>query len=194
MSYKYWSVSEVSFLVENFSDKSDKDIASELNRSVKSIQKKARQLSLYKTDEFIEKVRRKTAKNISSGHYRYQFKKGDPDIFYATGSNHPNWVVDRTKIKGPRRRKDRFSPVTMRKVRDDQRDLCAYCFTPLSGSGEFDHYLPVCVGGTSNIENCQLLCSNCHQSKSRLDQKISNNYLDLEKLQEAYSFIARNLV
>lgn len=37
---------------------------------------------------------------------------------------------------------------------------------------EFDHGLPVALGGKSNLANCFHLCADCHRKKSALDVKM----------------------
>ncbi len=183
-----WSKRELNLLREIFPHKKDKEVADIIGRPLQATRCKARRLDLYKTERFIGHLRRETSKNIASGPHRHKFKKGgDSTIFCETGEDHPNYISDRSQIKGPRRRQDRFSPAMMRRTRATQNDKCNLCDKLLYRSGEFDHIKPVCISGTASIDNCQLLCSNCHSMKSHSDQQVSNNYLDLSKLQEIYS-------
>ena len=190
-----WNKEKIDKLIEIFGETSDKEIANLLGLSIKQIQSKARKLKLRKSNSYIKQIQEKTSKNISSGSQRHQFKKeNDSTIFKGSGLNHPNYIKDRSKIKGNRRRQFRFSQTIMNLIRSNQKDQCNLCSNSLFYKGEFDHIQPVVIGGNSNQENCQLLCSNCHLLKTREEQKLSNNFKDLTKLQEAYSFIARNLV
>jgi 5-methylcytosine-specific restriction endonuclease McrA len=191
---KGWSEEESNRLTTLFPNMGDKEIADILGRSIKSIQCRARRLQLYKSENFIKKVLAETSKNISSGDNRHQFKKGgDPAIYFGSGSSHPRWIKDRSKIKGPRRRRHRFPPLIMVEVKTRQESKCNIC-NNYTEFGEFDHIIPVCIGGDSWIDNCQFLCSDCHREKTSFEQGISNNFVDLDSLQEAYSFIARNLI
>lgn len=42
---------------------------------------------------------------------------------------------------------------------------CGIRLTPLSGI-EYDHIVPCAIGGDAEVENCQVLCRNCHGAKS----------------------------
>jgi 5-methylcytosine-specific restriction protein A len=39
-------------------------------------------------------------------------------------------------------------------------------------SGEFDHVIPLIVGGENRESNLQFLCVPCHKAKTRLDVKL----------------------
>jgi 5-methylcytosine-specific restriction endonuclease McrA len=39
-------------------------------------------------------------------------------------------------------------------------------------AAEFDHGIPVAIGGESTLENCFHLCADCHRKKSALDVKL----------------------
>ena len=180
---KRWTDVEEKRLVTLFPHASDKEIARILNKSARSIQTKARRLKLYKSENFLMKTRQETGKNIASGKHRHQFTKGDPNIFYGIGSAHPKWIADRSQIKGDRRRQYRFSIVMITEIRTRQKSHCNIC-NKYTEAGEFDHIIPVCVGGTSWIDNCQFLCINCHRLKTKKEQQISHNFLDLTRLKK----------
>jgi 5-methylcytosine-specific restriction endonuclease McrA len=42
----------------------------------------------------------------------------------------------------------------------------------LGKAAEFDHGIPVAIGGESTLENCFHLCADCHRKKSALDVKL----------------------
>lgn len=64
-----------------------------------------------------------------------------------------------------RQRAQRILVVHMRAVR--QRDVtCRGCGT---AGTDFDHIVPVSMGGQTVMENLQLLCRSCHREKSRQD-------------------------
>ncbi len=55
------------------------------------------------------------------------------------------------------------------KVRETSRFRCGYClilqrYSPMIF--QFDHYIPVSLGGTNNEENLWLVCGNCNNAKS----------------------------
>ena len=174
-----WTKEKESLLRDIFTNTTDREIATQLNLTEKQVQSKARCLGLKKSLEHRVKMQRLNAENIASGPQRNQFKKNDPAIFCATGKNHPRYIVDRSRMK---HRKNRFSVITMRATRLSQKDRCNVCDKPLCQEGEFDHIVPVCIDGTDSIDNCQLLCKDCHTEKTRYEQQISNNFLDLSKL------------
>jgi len=43
---------------------------------------------------------------------------------------------------------------------------------PINIRNNFDHILPLKLGGKDNISNMQGLCANCHQLKTREDRKL----------------------
>lgn len=38
-----------------------------------------------------------------------------------------------------------------------------------TGEGHYDHILPDALGGEPTVENCQLICNECHKAKTRDD-------------------------
>lgn len=59
----YWSSSELEHLKELFPEHSNREIAELLGKTVNMVQKKARQLGLRKTDEYMRNVRANTARD-----------------------------------------------------------------------------------------------------------------------------------
>lgn len=56
------------------------------------------------------------------------------------------------------------------KLRLAQEYLCAECQCDLDGVRvEYDHILPLALGGTNEIENFQALCAPCHREKTNGD-------------------------
>lgn len=55
------------------------------------------------------------------------------------------------------------------RIRDVQRDRCAYCRTGLSGGGSVDHIIALSKGGSNWPNNLQLLCTPCNSSKHNRD-------------------------
>lgn len=53
-------------------------------------------------------------------------------------------------------------------------DCCQNCKRPIGGRlrPEFDHVTPLILGGKHAESNLQLLCSECHSAKSKLDVKL----------------------
>jgi 5-methylcytosine-specific restriction endonuclease McrA len=52
---------------------------------------------------------------------------------------------------------------------------CKHCTRFIDGSalvGQYDHVIPLILGGKNEESNLQLLCSECHATKSRLDVKL----------------------
>ena len=60
-----------------------------------------------------------------------------------------------------------FSPQTKRKEYDRANGICRGCNLPVSiGREQYDHILPLALGGKSELANCQLLCTPCHSEKT----------------------------
>lgn len=59
----------------------------------------------------------------------------------------------------------RFSAAQVRKMLDDQGCKCIYCKCEISKNYHVDHIVPVSKGGSSFIENIQLLCPTCNLRK-----------------------------
>lgn len=76
------------------------------------------------------------------------------------------WIARNDDTAIPARVKDRVSMKSM--------DCCVKC-TRKTGNGlkgEFDHIIPLILGGRHAESNLQLLCVECHAGKSRLDVKL----------------------
>ena len=48
---------------------------------------------------------------------------------------------------------------------EDQGGLCAYCETPLFGSFQVEHMIPIARGGRNDWSNIAIACKDCNQSK-----------------------------
>lgn len=52
---------------------------------------------------------------------------------------------------------------------------CAICHIELPYDGiEYDHILPLCLGGGNELRNWQALCVNCHKGKSRNEVRMKS--------------------
>ena len=183
-----WPREKLEFLKQKFGTTSDKILADELGLSSKQVQSKARKLKLYKSDEYLNIIRKETAKNIASGPTRHQSKSGEgPPIYF--GAEHPNWISDRSKIKGRRRKQHRFSVIIERQTEMEQLGYCNRCDTIPEMRKEFDHIIPVSIGGSSMRENCQMLCEPCHLAKTKQERRLTHNYNPTYK----DNFIARTI-
>lgn len=49
--------------------------------------------------------------------------------------------------------------------------MCAVCSLEAS-TGQYDHIIPLIIGGQNRETNLQLLCVPCHKGKTRLDVKL----------------------
>ena len=62
------------------------------------------------------------------------------------------------------------------------RGFCSLCQKDLSGivssqpDSQYDHIIPLVMGGLNDITNMQLLCQKCNNSKSKLTVPVSNIY------------------
>lgn len=66
----------------------------------------------------------------------------------------------------------KFSPKAKAEVRARQDDLCPYCTRSLAtGRVEYDHVLPLALGGADDATNLQAVHSSCHSIfKTSLDR------------------------
>ena len=78
----------------------------------------------------------------------------------------PEWIGRNDDAAIPQRVRDRIA----RKA----DDCCQQCKRPIMGKlrAEFDHIVPLIIGGAHRETNLQLLCSECHSSKTALDVKL----------------------
>lgn len=61
--------------------------------------------------------------------------------------------------------KGRFTASELRKMLHDQKGKCIYCKSDITSNYHADHIVPVSKGGSSFIENIQLLCPTCNLRK-----------------------------
>lgn len=63
-----------------------------------------------------------------------------------------------------------LSPFAKASIVRAQEYLCAECCCDLQGvQVEFDHVLPLALGGTNDLSNFQALCRPCHREKTNGD-------------------------
>lgn len=53
-------------------------------------------------------------------------------------------------------------------------DKCQHCGRKIDGKlrAEFDHVVPLCLGGAHRESNLSLVCHECHRAKTKLDVKM----------------------
>lgn len=78
----------------------------------------------------------------------------------------PEWIGKRDDDAIPPRVKDR--------VAYRASGCCQKCTRAIVGKlrAEFDHVIPLIIGGEHRETNLQLLCNECHTSKTSLDVKL----------------------
>jgi 5-methylcytosine-specific restriction protein A len=78
----------------------------------------------------------------------------------------PEWIAKRDDDAIPPRVKDRIAA--------DAEGRCKTCTRPITGKlrAEFDHMIPLIIGGSHRENNIQLLCHECHAAKTKLDVKL----------------------
>lgn len=76
------------------------------------------------------------------------------------------WIGKRDDDAIPRRVKDR--------VAQRADGCCQKCARKITGKlrAEFDHVIPLIIGGEHRETNLQLLCDPCHTNKTALDVKL----------------------
>lgn len=69
----------------------------------------------------------------------------------------------------PRARKE-FSKSVKVAAFERSKGLCECCTTRLEvGRFQYDHILAAALGGPPTLENCKVLCTNCHGRKTGLE-------------------------
>jgi len=64
------------------------------------------------------------------------------------------------------RNRERISDIAKKFVQERDNDRCRNCGKDVAdGTRRFDHFVPVAFGGTSTVENVQLLCDTCNRNK-----------------------------
>jgi hypothetical protein len=94
------------------------------------------------------------------------------------GPSHPAYLKDRSLLKT--RGGNNFTCAARRKIAKRDAGKCVRC-----GHGhllQFDHIVPVFMGGGPNAENGQLLCKLCHGLKSQYEQAVRDNEADANRL------------
>lgn len=81
----------------------------------------------------------------------------------ATARSVPEWIGKTPDSKIPDRVKDR--------VADRAEGKCKKCEQP-ARPVQFDHAIPLIIGGENRESNLQLLCVPCHRAKTALDVKL----------------------
>ena len=85
-----------------------------------------------------------------------QWRKQNPLLVRLYGANR------RARIKGSG---GQITAEQIAALYAKQRGRCAACRKALKGQYQLDHVMPLALGGEHTIENAQILCSRCNQSK-----------------------------
>ena len=78
----------------------------------------------------------------------------------------PEWIGKHDDQAIPDRVKDRIGR--------EAEGYCQHCQREIAGKlrAEFDHIIPLIIGGEHRESNLQLLCNECHGAKTKLDVKL----------------------
>lgn len=87
----------------------------------------------------------------------------------------PEWIGRTDNTPAPDRVKERIA----RKA----DDTCPKCTRKIGGKlrAEYDHIIPLILGGENREANLQLLCNECHAGKTKLDVKIKSKVARVRK-------------
>lgn len=77
---------------------------------------------------------------------------------------------DDKRLRPERFCRRRPSSYLMRQILDIQQGCCLSCGTAL-GEVEFDHVIPLGLGGDNSAENWAAVCPPCHKTKTQADLK-----------------------
>jgi hypothetical protein len=94
-----------------------------------------------------------------------------------------------------RKNRPEFSSIVRRKIMEKANNRCERCGIDfdISFKGVFHHIIPVCFGGNNKIENCSLLCDDCHKKAPNIkneDEKIiyTEYFLKFPSIKNAMEF------
>lgn len=76
---------------------------------------------------------------------------------------------DKNKRAARRGAEGKFTCEDVSRIREAQKDKCAYCRKPLKGKGTVDHIVALANGGTNWPSNLQLACRSCNSRKRTKD-------------------------
>jgi 5-methylcytosine-specific restriction endonuclease McrA len=107
----------------------------------------------------------------STGIPRY-LRNHHPAPYIGHGPDHPSYIKDRSLVKS-RRGKGHFSEHTMRLIWARCERKCMRCGS--TRRVEYDHIIPIFMGGSNEFENGRLRCIDCHQLKSWLERVASRS-------------------
>ena len=62
--------------------------------------------------------------------------------------------------------RDEFSAKTRDQAAIRAAGKCELCGLSFKGRPQFDHRLPLALGGKSDLPNCQAICEPCHKAKT----------------------------
>jgi 5-methylcytosine-specific restriction endonuclease McrA len=97
----------------------------------------------------------------------------------AANRDHVNELSRSWKARNPEKRRTtdrnfrakrasaegKHTATDIKRIRETQRDCCAYCRKRLGGCGQVDHIIPLSRGGTNWPNNLQLTCASCNVRK-----------------------------
>lgn len=98
-------------------------------------------------------------------------KNGRKEATYC--SRECYWIGMRTELwpVRDRRIKLEFSKPTRRRLMEAARNACQKCHS--TRKLQFDHIIPIHLGGTADISNGQVLCIDCHGSKTASELRLA---------------------
>lgn len=85
-------------------------------------------------------------------------------LFFLNNNKNKQFMEDRSKSKLI----NKLTPLKKKMVASNQKWVCSHCKKLLDYTYEIDHIIPTSQGGSSNIDNLQALCRNCHGKKTLL--------------------------
>jgi hypothetical protein len=87
-------------------------------------------------------------------------------------------------------RKDDFSQIVKKSALKRSDNRCERCWS--SCNLEFHHKVPVSLGGDSSLENCVVLCHNCHNIAPRDPFLLENYFLRFSSVKEMIHYYKAN--
>lgn len=107
-----------------------------------------------------------TKRRIKSGKANESLKK------YR--ANNPDKVREWSSTRH-KRKTGRLPKGTVKKLLQQQNNLCVYCECDISVKYHVDHIIPLSKGGEHKAENIQILCPSCNVKKSAKLNYVPNN-------------------
>lgn len=105
-----------------------------------------------------------------------RFMIGSKRTRFGSGSLHPNWKDERSKVH---RNGKEFNKKEKEFIMKTQGNVCQMCFS--TNSLEIDHIQPIMFYGEKSMKNAQVLCHTCHKKKTINEIRTQSEIIRMTK-------------